>query len=281
MLKSRGLKPRLMAFRNSGRAKNLGPAFDGLAWLGFGQPWGFRPSQHITTAVETRGRKNKLTAGNINVCLVTIEVFYYSNCDQVYYRKYSPVKQWNDLYPNELHEMAPNHTRVSVDDSTIWKVLYKKGFTMKKVRRTPLDLLLSVEAWTRDYSRSAKQLWSAMKTDRQHSALDLGENVIPATLFLLMRAPSIDGLQFATDHGHYMGIRLRGNVSLCKATGVSSHNWIAWYLLIFLRYSLLPALSLSGMVYAKIVEGLFMRHCFLVFLEGLLDQMDLEISGSS
>lgn len=59
---------------------------------------------------------------------------------------------------------------------------------------------------------------------------------------------------------------------------MSNHNWIASCLLIFLRYSLLPALSLNGMVYAKIVEGSFTRRRFLVFLEGLLDQMDLDMN---
>lgn len=58
-----------------------------------------------------------------------------------------------------------------------------------------------------------------MKTDEQHSVLNSGEDVTPATLFSLMRAPSIDGLRFATEHGHYEGVKLRGNVSLCGAAG--------------------------------------------------------------
>lgn len=85
--------------------------------------------------VETRGRKSKLTAGNVNVCLVTVEVsatlisikFIIGN-----------IRQRNDLYLNELHEMLSNRIGVSVDDSTIWKALHKKGFTMKKVRSAQL-----------------------------------------------------------------------------------------------------------------------------------------------
>lgn len=39
------------------------------------------------------------------------------------------------------------------------------------------------------------------------------------------------------------------------------------------RYSLLPALSLDGILHVKIVEGSFTTVLFKEFLEGLLDQM--------
>jgi transposase len=39
------------------------------------------------------------------------------------------------------------------------------------------------------------------------------------------------------------------------------------------RYSLLPALSLDGMIYAKVVEGSFTSSLFRDFLEGVLDHM--------
>lgn len=40
-----------------------------------------------------------------------------------------------------------------------------------------------------------------------------------------------------------------------------------------ISYSLLPALSLDGILYAKVVEGSFTTALFRDFLEGLLDQM--------
>lgn len=43
------------------------------------------------------------------------------------------------------------------------------------------------------------------------------------------------------------------------------------------RYSLLPALSMRGMVYSKVIEGSFTTHRFLSFLEGLLDRMDMDM----
>lgn len=39
------------------------------------------------------------------------------------------------------------------------------------------------------------------------------------------------------------------------------------------RYSLLPALSLDGIIHAKIVEGSFTTPLFRDFIEGLLDRM--------
>jgi hypothetical protein len=40
------------------------------------------------------------------------------------------------------------------------------------------------------------------------------------------------------------------------------------------RYSLLPALSLSGIIYTKIVEGSYTTELFLDFLHSLLAQMN-------
>lgn len=45
-------------------------------------------------------------------------------------------------------------------------------------------------------------------------------------------------------------------------------------LLICCRYSLLPALSVNGVIYARLVEGSFTTRRFRSFIEGLLDRMD-------
>ncbi|KAF9048177.1 hypothetical protein BDP27DRAFT_1205216, partial [Rhodocollybia butyracea] len=140
-----------------------------------------------------------------------------------------------DLYLDELHQVLSDCIGVSVNESTIWKALCKKGFTMKKV---------------------PKRFWSMTNTDKQHSTFNLVKIVIHTTLYLLMKAPLINELQFATEHGHYVDIKLRENVSSFEAAG---------------------DLSSKGMVYAKVIEGSFMHCQFLVFLKGLLDQMDLDI----
>jgi len=40
------------------------------------------------------------------------------------------------------------------------------------------------------------------------------------------------------------------------------------------RYSVLPALSLDGILYVKIVQGSFRYDSFGEFIDGLLDQMN-------
>lgn len=40
------------------------------------------------------------------------------------------------------------------------------------------------------------------------------------------------------------------------------------------RYSALPALSLNGILYIKIVQGSFTYGSFVKFIDGLLDQMN-------
>lgn len=53
-----------------------------------------------------------------------------------------------------------------------------------------------------------------------------------------------------------------------------THTIIYFQLVSFIcRYSLLPALSMDGIIYAKIVEGSFTAMKFYNFIEALLDRM--------
>ncbi|THU81649.1 hypothetical protein K435DRAFT_564989, partial [Dendrothele bispora CBS 962.96] len=47
------------------------------------------------------------------------------------------------------------------------------------------------------------------------------------------------------------------------------------------RYSLLPALTLNGTLYAQVVEGSFTKLRFQSFIEGLLNRMDREMAPGS
>jgi hypothetical protein len=51
--------------------------------------------------------------------------------------------------------------------------------------------------------------------------------------------------------------------------------------LLFYRYSLLPALTMDGMIYAKVVEGSFTAETFFEFILGLLDRMDQSMPQGS
>lgn len=115
-----------------------------------------------------------------------------------------------------------------------------------------------------------------MKTGGQYFDLNLGGIVHHTTRFLLMKAHLTAVHLFGTVLGHYVEIKRRGNVSLFEVAGAVPLI-LVFILLTGSRYSLLPALSTKGMVFARIVEGSFTTRRFLSFLEGLLDRMDLEM----
>ena len=62
----------------------------------------------------------------------------------------------------------------------------------------------------------------------------------------------------------------------CSRKTVSTMIYIKFYsrsMIYHCRYSLLPALSLNGIIHAKIVKGSFTTTLFHDFIEGLLDHM--------
>lgn len=130
------------------------------------------------------------------------------------------IRQRNDLYLDELHTILSDRLEVNVDDSTIWKALQKRGFTMKKVCAVIRHRNLT-EMYCIRYSRLAKRHLSVMRTDEQHSVSHLGETVIHTIPCLSTKAPLIDEPQSAIGPGHYVGVKLRGNVSLFVAAGSS------------------------------------------------------------
>jgi hypothetical protein len=72
----------------------------------------------------------------------------------------------------------------------------------------------------------------------------------------------------------------KGNVpserhSLFEENGMSFISSMYFPLMLQSRYSILPALSLDGMLTVSIVEGSFNQVSFGDFIEGVLDQMNL------
>ncbi|KZV59121.1 hypothetical protein PENSPDRAFT_566467, partial [Peniophora sp. CONT] len=52
------------------------------------------------------------------------------------------------------------------------------------------------------------------------------------------------------------------------------YSWMRALLIVVQKYLLLPALSMDGVLYAKVVEGSFNAARSRTFIEGLLNQMD-------
>ena len=61
----------------------------------------------------------------------------------------------------------------------------------------------------------------------------------------------------------------RKKVFFLSSISCYSTNLKTWY-----RYSVLPALSLDGILYVRIVNGSFNYDSFGEFIDGLLDQMN-------
>jgi hypothetical protein len=115
---------------------------------------------------------------------------------------------------------------------------------------------------------------SAAKPSNLLSDMSMGQVTPLSKPFLLTRALSTAALLFGNVHGLFSVNEPYGNVSLSGGDG--KHN------ILFIaalanehpyRYSLLPALSLDGIIHAKIVEGSFTTVLFRDFIEGLLDRM--------
>ena len=72
---------------------------------------------------------------------------------------------------------------------------------------------------------------------------------------------------------------LRGQRAMKNCFFVRGKRWVQFYsfitclISIYFSYSLLPALSVDGIIHAKIVEGSFTAGRFYDFIDGLLDHM--------
>ncbi len=96
-----------------------------------------------------------------------------------------------------------------------------------------------------------------------------------SNLSSLMRAEVIDTPPIAVGPGQYKVLGLFVNVFLHKEKSEYLANYILIYVLILLaRYSILPGLSLSGILHLDIVEGSYDAAKFGEFINGLLSWMN-------
>ena len=97
---------------------------------------------------------------------------------------------------------------------------------------------------------------------------------IHLTLYLLMRVPATEEHHIVYAHGQLEGSGHFEKHFLSGESGAySSYNYL-WNLLILLtRYSILPAISLDGILHVDIIEGSFTSATFKDFIRGLLNHM--------
>ena len=75
--------------------------------------------------------------------------------------------------------------------------------------------------------------------------------------------------------GLFMGSVQQNDVISFRVKGVHPFSFpVECHLILVLRYSVLPALWLDGVIWLKIVEGSFTTDLFTNFIKGLLMQMN-------
>ena len=89
-----------------------------------------------------------------------------------------------------------------------------------------------------------------------------------------MKVPATEELTFEAELGLWKAFELAENNILHEESGMfchhSSHERAASN---FFRYSILPAISLFGMLECMIIEGSYNTDLFITFIEDLLQKM--------
>lgn len=90
-----------------------------------------------------------------------------------------------------------------------------------------------------------------------------------------MRVRVIGVLHIVVEHGPLKAAVLFENASLHEESGMFLSNVASHHVLIFLfRYSILPGMSLSGILHVNIIVGSFDAEKFGEFIDILLTQMN-------
>jgi len=140
-----------------------------------------------------------------------------------------------DIYIDEIQSKLWEKRRLRVSISTIWQAIGRCGFTRKK---------LSAAAMERNEMK------------RSHFLFDIGEFDPKQLVFVDKSA-----CNKRTTHRGY-GWAIKGE--RCKKLQCFVRGK---------RYSILPALSLSGFLHVKVREGSFTTSSFEEFIDDLLDEM--------
>jgi transposase len=88
-----------------------------------------------------------------------------------------------------------------------------------------------------------------------------------------MRAPGTVGVHIRAEFGPYVANEPTGTNSLFEVSGKHQSVFVILLLMNF-RYSVLPAISLDGILTVDIAEGSFTSEKFGQFIDGLLSQMN-------
>jgi len=142
-----------------------------------------------------------------------------------------------DTYLDELQETLRDSCGVDASAQTIWRALKRSGFSMKKLTRAAIE-------------RSA--------TKRAEYMANIGWNYTPEQAVFLDESACNRKTSYRD-----RAWAIRGRRALRKSFFVRGR-----------RYSILPALSLDGILAVDIIEGSFTTARFARFVDGLLNRMN-------
>ena len=177
------------------------------------------------------------------------------------------------MTPQELQDQLCKVCTTIASTATIARMLHRQGFTLKKVSTTTVALCIG------HLKVSGFQVTCpAVKHDEADQAnykMLVGEHFRPGHFIF-------------TDESHFNHLSLQqqyawaphGNCVWCKDFFIWDQKWVVKYLgydfqslLMHCRYSILPALSLDGILHLEVLDHSFTGDEFCDFVEGVLDQM--------
>lgn len=176
------------------------------------------------------------------------------------------------MYLDELQKSLQDNWNLQVHPSTVWKALRKAGYVMKKVL---IYFLSSQYILTNHFFCSSRRRQSS---NAKKGVLDTCTRCYSTTwqinLCLWTRVRVIVGqctviaLGPSEESGRFV------KRFLFEGRGAHVYRYSHISLTLSGKYSMLPALSLDGIIWLNIVEGSFDSDLFFEFINGLLDQMN-------
>ena len=184
------------------------------------------------------------------------------------------VNKQGDIYLDELQERVTAICGIRPSISTICRTLKRGGYSLKKVSYQCLMCFWScpVTVFTRSHVLQRNGMYSYVLNllSGWHA------NTVLSIWSLWMKALQIGVTPTAILHGLLEATKLFREYSLCAEKGTAiCFYWYHYPIEIeTFRFSILPALTLQGILACDIVEGSFDASRFASFIDGLLGQMN-------
>jgi hypothetical protein len=170
------------------------------------------------------------------------------------------------MYLDELREELFIGMNISVCVTTIYNTLRKAGLSMKAV-----SMSVNLNSNTNGLYRSQRPHANVMTT-RGPTTWKGFRTIGPMNVYMSMSPDLIDAIPNVSERGLSKASVLWEKSSSCVEKGMSSLVCV-WPMYSCCSYSVLPALSLSGVLHVKVVEGAFNMETFNEFIAELLTRM--------